>query len=119
MRVQKIRNERDAQGKLAHKFAHCPVRGDYPGIMSADHSRRYAHEGPATATGVRLFVPVPSPSPPAVPCPQQTARLSVVTAQLWWEPWVTCRNRYPPATGTGVSRSVVVPSPSWPSPLKP
>ena len=72
---------------------------------------------PLTATGVRRWVVVPSPSWPLELSPQARIVPSFISAMAWFVPADTARAGFAadgPITWTGVTLLVVVPLPSWP-----
>ena len=67
---------------------------------------------PLTSTGTLLLVPVPSPSWPGPPYPQQYPAPAVVTPQLKRSPALTDAQVWPPLTNTGTVLFVLVPLPN-------
>src|SRR4051794_27895126 len=91
-----------------------------PQLLLAPIARVVNVSPPATATGVRRSINVPSPSCPCALPPQQYAAPLGVSPPLWPAlPSESDVNVCPPATAVGTSLFVVVPSPIWPRSLRP
>src|SRR5688500_19786815 len=90
-----------------------PQVNDVPAVIFAKERL------PETSVGVDVKT-VPAPSWRHSLLPQQNARLSVETPQLWSAPADTARNVIPPLTGSGVKLIAAFdPLPRLPQPLLP